>query len=152
MIRLSALALAALLAAVPAIAARAADADAVRVSHAWLRILPGELPAGGYAVLQNTGDAPLALVGASSAAYGHVMLHQSSQAGGMSRMSMVESLPLPPHGKATLAPGGYHLMMMHATRQVRPGETVKVQLRFADGSTLDADFLARPANATDDTR
>lgn len=150
MIRLPALALSVfLLALVPA--AHAADAEAVRVSHAWLRVLPGDLPAGGYATLENTGDAPVALVGASSDAYGHVMLHQSSQAGGMSRMSMVERLPLPPHGKATLAPGGYHLMMMHATRQVQPGEMVKVQLRFADGSTLDVDFAARPANATDDT-
>lgn len=153
--RLSALPLlAALLLAAPLLAANtahAADADAVHVSHAWLRVLPGDLPAGGYAVLQNTGDTPVALVGASSPAYGHVMLHQSSQAGGMSRMSMVESLPLPPQGNATLAPGGYHLMLMHAVQPVKPGDTVKVQLRFADGSTLDADFLARPANAADDS-
>ena len=129
--------------------AQATQADAVRASHAWLRLLPGDLPAGAYVTLQNKSDQPVALTGASSTAYAEVALHQSSSEGGMSRMAMVNSLTVPAHGTATLAPAGYHLMLMKSTHPVKPGDTVPMRLTFADGSVLAADFVARPANAMD---
>lgn len=130
------------------LAAHAGDADAVHVEGAWIRVLPGSLPAGGYAVLRNDGDHAVRVVGADSPAYGQVMLHQSSESGGMSRMRMVEALVVPAHGRTELAPGGYHLMMMRAKAPVKPGGDVPVTLHFDDGSTLRADFRARPANAS----
>jgi copper(I)-binding protein len=130
-------------------AVQATQAEHVRASHAWLRVLPGDLPAGAYVVLQNGGAQPAALSSASSPAYAQVMLHQSSSEGGMSRMAMVDSVAVPAHGQATLAPAGYHLMLMKPSRPVQPGDTVRVNLTFADGSTLPIDFIARPANAMD---
>jgi copper(I)-binding protein len=127
----------------------ATEAEHVHASHAWLRVLPGDLPAGAYVTLENSGDQPAALSGASSAAYADVMLHKSSSDGGMSRMAMVDSLTVPAHGKAVLAPAGYHLMLTTAVHPVKPGDTVRLSLKFADGSTLPADFTARPANAVD---
>lgn len=128
----------------------AGAADQVQASHAWIRVLPGALPAGGYVTLQNHGNQPVALTGASSTDYGEVMLHHSSTQGGMSRMAMVDSLPIPAHGEAVLAPAGYHLMLMQATAPVTPGDVVKLLLQFSDGSQLPVDFTARPANALDD--
>ena len=122
----------------------------VTASHAWIRVLPGALPAGAYVVLRNDGDAPVALTAAGSPAYGEAMLHESSRAGGMSRMTMVDALAIPAHGTQVLAPGGYHLMLMDAKQPVRPGDTVRITLKFDDGSTLPVDFIARPANALDD--
>lgn len=127
----------------------ATDADHVRASHAWLRVLPGTLPAGAYVTLENDGDRPVALNGANSTVYAEVMLHQSSRAGGVSRMSMVDTLSIPAHGKAELAPAGYHLMLMQPKTPVKPGDTVTLTLQFGDGSTLATDFIARPANALD---
>ncbi|GGY16668.1 hypothetical protein GCM10008098_05000 [Rhodanobacter panaciterrae] len=127
----------------------ASAADHVHASHAWIRVLPGDLPAGAYVTLQNDGDQPVALSGASSTVYADVMLHQSSTAGDMSRMTMVDALPVPAHGKAVLAPAGYHLMLMQANAPVKPGDTVRLTLSFTDGSTLATDFIARPANAMD---
>ena len=128
---------------------QATEAEHVRASHAWLRVLPGELPAGAYVTLENSGDQPVALKGASSDVYADVMLHQSSSEGGMSRMAMVDSVTVPAHGTARLAPAGYHLMLMKSTHTVKPGDTVRMNLKFADGSTLVTDFVARPANAVD---
>ena len=128
----------------------ASAADHVHASRAWIRVLPGDLPAGAYVTLQNDGDQPFALNGARSTAYAKVMLHRSSNEGGMSRMSMVDTLTVPPHGNAVLAPAGYHLMLMKAATPVKPGETVRLTLTFTDGSTLATDFIARPANAVDD--
>lgn len=132
----------------PTLAAHATQAQHVHASQAWIRVLPGELPAGAYVVLQNDGDQPATLRSARSAAYASVMLHKSSDEGGTSRMAMVDSLAVPAHGKAELSPGGYHLMLMKAAAPVKPGDKVTLTLTFDDGSTLDADFLARPANAT----
>jgi periplasmic copper chaperone A len=135
--------------ALPALAlAQAKESAAVHVSAAWIRVLPGALPNAGYAVLHNDSDSAVKLVGASSPAYGQVMLHKSSESGGVSRMHMVPSLTIPAHGKVEFAPGGYHLMLMRAVHPVKPGTHVAIQLRFADGSILHAGFLARPANAT----
>jgi copper(I)-binding protein len=93
---------------------------------------------------------PVALTGASSKAYSQVMLHHSSTQGGVSRMTMVDTLPVPPHDKAMLAPAGYHLMLMQPAAPVKPGSTVRLLLKFSDGSTLPTNFIARPANALDD--
>jgi hypothetical protein len=130
-------------------AAHATEAAHVRASHAWIRVLPGDLPAGAYVTLENDGDQPASLRGASSTVYAEVMLHQSSTAGGVSRMSMVDALPVPAHGKAELAPAGYHLMLMQPNKPVHPGDTVILTLKFGDGSTLATRFIARPANALD---
>jgi hypothetical protein len=79
------------------------------------------------------------------------MLHQSSNEGGMSRMAMLDSLAVPAHGKVLLAPASYHLMLMKATQAVKPGDTIRLNLKFSDGSTLATDFIARPADAIDDS-
>lgn len=128
--------------------AQAAEADHIRTSQAWIRLLPGDLPAGGYVTLENTGSQTASLRGAHSPSYASTMLHQSSGAGGVSRMTMVDSLSIPAHGKAQLSPGGYHLMLMKGMAPVKTGDKVKVTLIFGDGSSLDTDFVARPANAT----
>ena len=132
-----------------ATAAHATEATHVRASGAWIRVLPGALPAGAYVTLHNDGDRPAVLRGAGSTIYAGVMLHQSSSAGGMSRMRMVDALVVPAHGTVALAPGGYHLMLTQAKQPVLPGATVQLQLQFADGSTLRTDFIARPADALD---
>ena len=146
---LAALFCGALLGAVPLGAtAGPADAAAVRASHAWIRVLPGDLPAAGYARLENRSGESIALVGARSASYRRIMLHESLTSGGMSEMKRVSHLTIPAHGEAALAPGGYHLMLMDAVHPVKPGDKVTITLLFAGGSTRTVTFLAMPANAS----
>ncbi|HEY9130524.1 MAG TPA: copper chaperone PCu(A)C [Dyella sp.] len=129
--------------------ALANDAQAIRASAPWIRLLPANLPAGGFVTLLNDSDRDVSLRSASSPSYGSVMLHKSSTEGGMGRMEMVDSLSIPAHGKAMLAPGGYHLMMMNAAKPVAVGDKVKVTLQFGDGSTSTVEFVAKPANTID---
>ena len=145
MIRLqrAALILATSLLATPALAA------GITVQQPWVRWLPAGLPAAGYATLVNAGDTPVSLVGVSSPDYGAVMIHRSLDRGGMERMVMVNSIPVPPHGRAVLAPGGYHLMLMQPRHAIRPGMRVSVRFEFSDGSTIDVAMPVRPANAPD---
>lgn len=125
------------------------QASQIHADSAWIRVLPAGLPAGGYVTLHNGGDSVATLTQVTSTRYAQAMLHQSTTAGGMGRMVMVDTLDIPAHGDVSLAPGGYHLMLMQATMPVQAGDSVPLTLRFADGSTLKVDFLARPANATD---
>ncbi|HEX7342199.1 MAG TPA: copper chaperone PCu(A)C [Rhodanobacteraceae bacterium] len=131
----------------PAHAVATHPAVSVTASHAWIRLLPGTLPAGGYVTLHNAGDKSLVLTGASSPDYQSIMLHRSILANGMSRMVMIKQLKLPAHATIKLAPGGYHLMLMQAMRTIHVGDTVPVVLHFANGGQLHVNFKARPANA-----
>ncbi|MDE2346949.1 MAG: copper chaperone PCu(A)C [Gammaproteobacteria bacterium] len=127
----------------------AGGTGALRADAAWIRVLPGDLPAAAYLTLRNAGDEEVALTGARSASYRRIMLHRSAGVGGMEGMVPVARLPVPAHGAVRLAPGGYHLMLMDAVRPIAPGRKVTLTLIFDGGrEKLDVAFLARPANAT----
>ncbi|HET7561155.1 MAG TPA: copper chaperone PCu(A)C [Rhodanobacteraceae bacterium] len=147
MITLRGITIAALLAVTTtAVAATPAPAG-VRVEHAWIRWLPANLPAAGYATIVNDGDATLRLTGATSADYQMVMLHHSRLASGDSTMEKVDGLDIPAHASVKLAPGGYHLMLSHATHPIKPGDKVAITLEFTDGATLQTDFSVLPSNS-----
>ena len=74
-----------------------------------------------------------------------LMLHRSVDQGGQERMVEVASVPVPAHGKVSFMPGGYHLMCMSPAAAMRPGQSVPVTLRFADGGSLTASFPVRNA-------
>jgi copper(I)-binding protein len=133
-----------------AAASTLAAGNAAGVTHAWVRWLPGDLPEGGYAVITNSGDNALRLIGADSPDYGMVMLHRSVQRDGVETMQTVAGIVVPAHGSAALEPGGYHLMLMHPLHAIAPGGKVRVRLHFADGSTINAEFPVRPATAQGD--
>lgn len=129
--------------------AQATDTSSVlKASDAWIRVLPGGLPAGGYVTLENTGNTPVSVTGADSADYGSTMIHRSSTETGMGRMEMVDKVPVPAGGKVAFAPGGYHVMLMKPKHVVNPGDKVTVTFSLADGSRFPVVFMARPANAS----
>lgn len=115
----------------------------LNVSDAWIRILPGSAPAGGYFLLRNDGKQPVVLVGARSAAFGHVMMHKTAEERGVSRMLPVERVEVPAGGKVAFVPGSYHLMLMQPTRKVAVGDRIQVTLEFAGGQKLTAEFQVR---------
>lgn len=123
-------------------------APAVTASGAWIRLLPGDLPAAGYVTLHNATDESRRLVSVTTDTYAHAMLHQSLRDGGSQRMRPVDGLDIPAHGEAALSPGGYHLMLMHAAAPLKIGQRVVMILHFDDGSELAVGFEVRPANAS----
>jgi hypothetical protein len=125
---------------VMACAAPAFAADQVKVEQPWMRFIIKATPAAGYMTLRNESDKAVTLTGASSPACGMLMLHQSKQEKGIEKMQHVAGLPVPPHGTANLAPGGYHLMCMQPKAEMKVGATVPVTLKFKDGQTLTAQF------------
>lgn len=115
----------------------------LRVTDAWIRLLPGPAPAGGYFVLHNGGAQPAVLVGAASAAFEQVMMHKTSEERGVSRMAHAERVEVPAGGRVAFAPGGYHLMLMQPVRKLSSGERIQITLELAGGKKLTADFEVR---------
>lgn len=123
--------------------ATAASAADLRISDAWIRLLPGGAPSGGYFTVHNDSAVPVELVDASSPDFAHTMMHRTVTSGTTSRMEGVERVTVPAHGELRFAPGGYHLMLMQPTAGVKVGGEVTVALTFSGGRTLSARFPVR---------
>ena len=127
----------------------AADtAPAVQAKEAWIRWLPANLPAAGYVTLNNAGDLPAVLDGATSADYGSTALHETRNKGGVSEMVHVDKIIIPAHGAVAFQPGGYHIMLMKAKKQIKPGDRVPITLLFAGGNRLTVNFEVRNTDAS----
>lgn len=120
-----------------------ANAAQVTVTQAWFRALPGALPAAGYFTVHNSGTSDVTITGAQAKDCGNMMLHQSTNMGGMSGMQMTDKVPVPAGGSVAFAPGGFHLMCEGA--KLRVGSKVPVALRFSDGTSQVVTFAVRNA-------
>lgn len=137
----------ALIAWTPALCAVALTActRGLSVSDAWIRLLPGDLPAAGYFVLDNDSDRAATLVGASAPSFERVEVHQSVERQGVQTMIHMDAVGIRPHETLRFEPGGYHLMLMRPRRALAVGDVEPVTLRLADGTELTIDFAVRSA-------
>jgi copper(I)-binding protein len=124
-------------------AACGGGAGRVSVSDAWIRLLPGDLPAAGYFVLHNGTNRELELIGAAAPDFAQVGLHRSTEQKGMQGMAPVTAVQVPAHADIEFKPGGYHLMLMQAERKLAVGGTAHIELRLADGTQIPVDFAIR---------
>jgi copper(I)-binding protein len=133
------------------LAAIAAPASAQpNVSDAWVRgTVPGQRATGAFMTLTSPED--VALVGARSPVAGVVEIHEMKMDGGVMRMRAVPRVPLRKDAPLKLEPGGYHVMLMALTRDLKVGEAVPVSLTFEDASgkrtTVDVGATVRPLTA-----
>lgn len=121
-------------------------ANPARVEHARIRWLPGDLPLAGYFDLTNTGRQPLTFTGASSEAFGGVMMHRTIHKGGETEMMAVHDLTVKPGQTLHFSPDGYHLMLMTRNRTVAIGDGVPIHLTFSGGRSMDVMFTVGGAN------
>lgn len=94
---------------------------------------------GAYISLMNRGDADR-LVGATGDVAKRVEVHQTETEDGVMKMRPVEGgLELPAEAELTMAPGGYHVMLMGLQEPLSEGESFPVTLEFESGETLTVD-------------
>jgi periplasmic copper chaperone A len=129
--------------AAPAMAAPAS----VMVSDCWIRLLPGDLPSGGYFSVMNMSDKPVDLTGVKTTAFGMAMLHQTQTSGNASKMVPVEKATVPANGTLKFAPGGYHVMFEKATPAVKVGASIPVTFSFGDGEKVTSECAVKSAGA-----
>ncbi len=127
------------------LAAGTAKAGPLTVTDAWIRALPGGLPAAGYFTLHNATAATVVLTGAGASDCAQLMLHRSDTSNGMAMMEDAAAIPVPPGKDVAFAPGGYHLMCLAPSARVKVGARIPVTLYFAGGARLETAFAVRGA-------
>ncbi len=132
-----------------AVAPHPRGARQLAISEAWIRLLPGDSPSGGYFVIHNDSAVNRTIVGAEAEDFQAVMLHQSVEQNGLSTMVHVDKVVVPAHGDVSFEPGGYHLMLMGPKRPLNPGDSERVTLHFADTTQLPVAFELRNAAGTE---
>ena len=103
-----------------------------------------------YATFINNDKSELCLVGFSSNLASSVELHSTEPVGGpdSSRVAMrpIPQLCIEPGGRAELAPGGKHLMVMGI--DTLPQDAVELRIGSSDGRLFSASFSVKPFNYT----
>lgn len=136
-------------------------AGTVTVQDAWSR--PAIETGVVYAVVRNDGAEPDRLIGGTTPVAAAVQLHQTvtSAAGasgstmsampgmagmpaGTTVMHEVSAVPVPAHGSARLAPGGYHIMLLHLKRALAAGQSFPLRLHFARAGWIAVSVAVRP--------
>lgn len=130
----------------PAGAAQAKPSEAIQVSSCWIRSLPQPAPSAGYFLVKNAHDKAVKLQAAVSPTYGMIMLHQTTQHNGMSKMSEAHDIVIPANGELEFKPGGYHAMLEKATTPPAVGSTVDMDFLFDNGEKATAQCEVKPAN------
>lgn len=106
----------------------------VEINDAWARATPGGAE-NGAAYLTLVAPAGDRLTGVASPAAIKTQLHEMTNNHGVMQMREVPAIDLPPGQPVTLKPGGMHIMMMGLKHPLRPGESVKLTLRFEKSGT-----------------
>jgi copper(I)-binding protein len=114
----------------------------VELENAWARRAPsmaqggqgGDAMSAGngavYVTINNHGSDADALLAASTDVATTVELHETVEQGGKMVMRPLPKFNVPAGGKLEMKPGSYHIMLLGLTRDLKPGETINVSLKF----------------------
>ena len=119
------------------------DANTVSVEHAWARTSVATTGAA-YLTLKG-GAAPDALVSVTTPAAASAELHQSFTDNGVVKMRAVPSLPIPAGNAVTLAPGGYHVMLVGLKQPLVAGQSFPLTLTFSHAAPVTVDVQIQAA-------
>lgn len=123
---------------------------ALEIGHPWARATAPTAPSGGgFLKVTNTGTAADRLISASSPAAAQAQIHEMKMDGNVMRMREVESgLEIPAGATVTLAPGGFHIMMMGLKAPLKQGATVPLTLVFEKAGKIDVELSVEAMGAT----
>ncbi|MCG9659176.1 hypothetical protein C9980_11910 [Vibrio mediterranei] len=107
---------------------------AIDVNDAYARATPPNATTSAvFATIENTGDKDRVIVEAASQASSVVELHDVIMDGDVMKMRQVKSITVPANGQTTLKPGSLHIMLLDVEKPMKEGETINVELTFANG-------------------
>ncbi|MBP7690559.1 MAG: copper chaperone PCu(A)C [Anaerolineales bacterium] len=96
-----------------------------------------------YMTIQNPSATADRLIKAQSDAAQVVELHTMAEDNGVMRMRPVEAVDVPAQGEAVLKPGGFHVMLLGITRDLKVGDKVLVTLTFEKSAPLTVEAVVR---------
>lgn len=125
-----------------------ADSKGITVTQPWSRATPGGVRTGGaYLQITASDEAGDRLVDARSGAAERVELHTHIHEDGVMKMRRVEAIDVPAGKTVSLAPGGYHLMLMNLEQPLREGDTLDLTLVFEKAGEIEVTATVEPIGA-----
>ena len=102
------------------------------VTDAWARTSMSMGTAGAaYLTITNGTGQDDALIGVSTPAAASPEIHETTAAGsGMMGMHPVDRIAIPAGQTVKLEPGGYHIMLIGLTGELKAGATIELTLKF----------------------
>ncbi len=140
------------IAATAFLAAPSNAASTIAVTNVWSR--PADTTGVVYATIKNTATTADALVSAASPVAKSVEIHETVAAspGSMSSSSMkdmpgmsdssgivmrpVKKIAIPAGGSVELKPGGYHIMLVGLSHELKAGDTIPITLTFQNAGAV----------------
>jgi periplasmic copper chaperone A len=123
-----------------------ADEAGIQVDHVWSRAAMAGHEGVVYLTITDTGTQDT-LTGITTPVAAKAELHQSFDDHGVMKMRPVAALPIEPGKPVTLAPGGYHIMLMGLKQALKQGDSFPVTLSFAKAGPLTASVTVEKAGA-----
>ena len=121
-----------------------AGAQGIIVQDAWIRgVPPSAATTAAFMTIHNSGPDDAVLKSAECEIAETVQIHTMEQVGEMMKMKEVSELLIPANGQASLAPKGYHIMLIGLTRTINEGETIPLSLTFIDGATEEVEAVVK---------
>lgn len=88
-----------------------------------------------FMTIENHMKVERALVSASTDVAKKTELHTVEKEGDLMKMRQVDRIVLPAEGEVVLKPGSYHIMLLGVKQPLVEGETISVNLSYANGET-----------------
>jgi copper(I)-binding protein len=102
----------------------------IDIQDAWVRRASAMGNGAVYVTIRNQGSAPDALLSAATDVADRAELHETMGGSGRMMMQPLAKIDVPAGGTLEMKPGGYHIMLLGLTRDLKPGDTVTLTLRF----------------------
>ncbi|MFZ2080519.1 MAG: copper chaperone PCu(A)C [Xanthobacteraceae bacterium] len=137
------------LAVAPALAADY-DVGSMHIAQPWSRATPkGATTGAAYMTITNKGTTPDRVSCVSSDASAQCQIHSMTMEGGVMKMRPVEGgLEIKPGETVTLAPSGFHMMLVTLKHPLEAGQTLKATLKFDKAGTIDVEYPVMASGAS----
>jgi copper(I)-binding protein len=127
--------------------AASADEAGIQIGHVWSRAALVGHEGVVYLTITETGTQDT-LTRVTTPVAAKAELHQSVDDQGIMKMRPVTALRIEPGKPVTLAPGGYHIMLMDLKQPLKQGDSFPVTLSFAKAGQVTATATVAKAGAT----
>ena len=95
---------------------------------------PGINNSAAYLTILNNSDKDIILTDVASDAAQLVEMHEHIMSNGAMKMQRIEPLKIEANGSVKFQPGGYHIMFIGVTQNIKDGDKIDITLSFDDGT------------------
>lgn len=116
----------------------------IEASNAWSRPAAAGMTGVAYFTLRNTGAKPVSLTAVESPLAAAASLHQTTLAGGVSRMEPSGPVSISPGQTVEFKPAGRHVMLEKLKSPLKAGDRVPTVLVFSNGARIKIELTVSP--------